>query len=325
MRIGITAGDPAGIGPEIVAKSVREFSYIFQNIVIYCDLHDFRLTWKTLFNSEIPDSINIHDVGHDSFFHGKPSSEAGGIAFRSIESAVHDAIAGITDVIVTAPINKESFVMSGSKFIDHTVMIKDLTRSPWLETVFETGNLRVSFLTKHIPFSEILSHLNHKEILHSIERADLSLRLLGVKRRKIAVAALNPHAGDGGILGTEDIGIIMPAIEQARKSGYDVTGPVPADSVFHRAASGEFDIVVSLYHDQGHIAAKTLDFHGTVSMNIGAPFLRTSVDHGTAYDIAGKWIADHSSMKHAIMKALKYAEEYKKNYRKLEREIIHPT
>ncbi|MEM0159082.1 MAG: 4-hydroxythreonine-4-phosphate dehydrogenase PdxA, partial [Thermoplasmataceae archaeon] len=249
MKIGITAGCPAGIGPEIVAKSLQHLTGSLDKFTVYCDLEDFRSIWKMVNYSEIPDDLEIHDVGHFPFKYGEAGIGAGTVAYRSIERAVRDALDGRIDGIATAPINKESFKMAGSKFIDHTTMIKSLSSSSWLETIFETGSLRVSFLTKHIPFREIIDHINENEIYNSIKRGDLSLRLLGSRKRRIAIAALNPHAGDGGIMGDEEERFISPAVEHARSDGVEVTGPVPADSVFHRAISGEFDLVISLYHD----------------------------------------------------------------------------
>ena len=165
-----------------------------------------------------------------------------------------------------------------------------------------------------------IKEINSDLITKYISLADMSLKLLGIKRRKIAVAALNPHAGEGGLLGTEEIQIIGPAVKSA-SADFDVSGPYAADSVFYRASLGEFDAVVSLYHDQGHIAAKMLDFHGTVSMNPGLPFLRTSVDHGTAFDIAGRGIAREDSMVAAIRLALEKAEVYRRNYEYLPRNV----
>ncbi len=205
--------------------------------------------------------------------------------------------------------------MAGSKHIDHTTLLQDLTKSSKSITIFEVRKLRIYFLTRHIPFSKVASEIRKDNVIRGILEADLSLKLLGISNGKIAVAALNPHAGEDGLLGREEIDEIRPAIEEVKaKYGIDVHGPFPADSVFYIAAKGNYDIVVSLYHDQGHIAAKMYDFRRTVSLTLGLPFLRTSVDHGTAFDIAGKGIADETSMVEAIKKAIKYAIKYKENY-----------
>jgi len=226
------------------------------------------------------------------------------------------ALDGEISALATAPINKEAIRLAGSKYIDHTTMLEGLTGSRDVATVFEAGEkLRIYFMTKHIPLIDIFKEIDEDKVYKSIVTAARCLRLLGVSGEKIAVAALNPHAGEGGLLGSEETSYIEPAVARAQKNSIDVYGPLPADSVFFRASMGEFDIVVSLYHDQGHIAAKIHDFFSTVSLNIGLPFLRTSPDHGTAFDIAGKGIANETSMVNAMTKAVQYGELYREKIR----------
>ena len=173
-------------------------------------------------------------------------------------------------------------------------------------TMFQTGRLRIFFATRHLAFKDIAANLTVDKLLESIRSASFYLKKFGIPAPALAVAALNPHGSDGGLMGDEEIRIIRPAIELAQRELVDVRGPVPADSVFHLAREGMFDGVLSLYHDQGHIAAKTLDFHGTISMTLGLPFLRTSVDHGTAFDIAGRGVASEAGMIAAIDAAVQY-------------------
>ena len=209
------------------------------------------------------------------------------------------------------PINKESLQAAAVPFIDHTAMLKARATLHEPMTLFVTRSLRIFFLTRHISFRQIPDAITGQEILDTLPLCDLYLRHLGIDEPTVAVAALNPHGGESGLFGDEEMAVIGPAVEQAKSKGMRVAGPVPADSVFHMASEGRYDAVLSLYHDQGHIAAKTLDFHGTVSFTMGLKFLRTSVDHGTAFDIAGKGVADARGMYEAIAAAGRYARSVK--------------
>jgi 4-phospho-D-threonate 3-dehydrogenase / 4-phospho-D-erythronate 3-dehydrogenase len=313
--IGITLGDPAGVGPEIVAKSLGKFRN--EQLVLIGSKRNFLKQLTDLgMSGELLSSCKFEDVGGGDVIPGKVQKIAGEIALRSIEKSVQMALEGEIGALATAPINKEGILLAGSKYIDHTTMLAGLTGSKDVSTVFEAGeNLRIYFMTKHIPLIDVFKEINEETIYGSILGAAKCLRLLGVSSAKIAVAALNPHSGEGGLLGSEEISYILPAVARARKALIDVHGPFPADSVFFRASKGEFDIVVSLYHDQGHIAAKMLDFYSTVSLNLGLPFLRTSVDHGTAFDIAGRGIANEASMVGAIAKAIQYGSLYREKFR----------
>lgn len=309
QMIGVTLGDPAGVGPEIVAKSLGKFP---EQLVLIGSKNDFENQLENLsLSKDLLSSCKFEDVGGGNVVPGKIQKIAGEIALKSIERSVQMAREGEIDAVVTGPINKEAILLAGAKYIDHTTMLAGLTGSKDVSTVFESGrNLRIYFMTKHIPLIDVFKQINEETIYRSILGAARCLRLLGVSGAKIAVAGLNPHSGEGGLLGSEEISYITPAVTRARKTSIDVQGPFPADSVFFRASNGEFDIVVSLYHDQGHIAAKMLDFYSTVSLNLGLPFLRTSVDHGTAFDIAGRGIANETSMIAAIAKAMQYARLY---------------
>ena len=189
--------------------------------------------------------------------------------------------------LATAPINKESFRAAGVPYLDHTAALQGLTGAPSVLTLFVTGELRVFFATRHLPFREIAQNVNKANLTAFTRDAAKQMQRLGFPKPRLAVAALNPHGGEHGMFGDEELREIGPAVEELRSEGLDVQGPIPADSVFHLALSGNYDAVISLYHDQGHIATKTLDFYRTVSLTLGLPFLRTSVDHGTAFDLAG--------------------------------------
>jgi 4-hydroxythreonine-4-phosphate dehydrogenase len=237
---------------------------------------------------------------------GQIEAAAGQVAFEAVEQSISAALAGQIDVLVTAPIQKEAFRLAQVPYLDHTAALAGLCRSDQAQTLFVTGNLRILFLTRHLPFREIAAHINRQDILSFVETAVKELSRIGLKEPSLALAALNPHGGDHGLMGDEEEQILRPAVDDLQSKGIRISGPVPADSVFHQAATGKYDAVISLYHDQGHIAAKTLDFYGTISLTLGLPFLRTSVDHGTAFDIAGKNMANEKSMVGAIRAAIDY-------------------
>lgn len=313
-KIGVTLGDPAGIGPEITAKALLELEEDIADLVIIGNRENFsKVARRSGLAENLLSKISFVDIPSAGFEIGRVSEAAGSVALRSIETAAGKALNGQLAGICTAPINKEAIKLAGSKFNDHTDMLKHLTGSKVVSTVFETGKLRIIFLSKHVSLRAALDLITEESVYAEIRNADHALRLLGIENGHLAVSALNPHGGEGGMFGREELEIIGPAVQKARAL-YDVEGPFPADSVFHRAAEGEFDMVVSLFHDQGHIAAKMYDFNRTVSMNIGLPFLRTSVDHGTAFDIAGKGIADGTGMMEAIRKSINYSDSYRRNY-----------
>ncbi len=257
------------------------------------------------------DRVDLVNIPGNGIEFGKLSEGSGRISLASIEYATKLALDGEIDAIATAPINKEAIILAGSRYVDHTTMFASLTGSKKVTTVFEVKKLRIIFMTKHMSLVKACCSITRDLVYDYIMRSDWALRALGIEKGRIAVAALNPHAGENGLFGREEIDIIAPAVQKAQES-VNVSGPYPADSVFHQAVLGNYDIVLSLYHDQGHIAAKMYDFERTVSMNLGLPFLRTSVDHGTAFDIAGKGVASEVSMMEAIEKAANYALQYKK-------------
>jgi 4-hydroxythreonine-4-phosphate dehydrogenase len=288
-RIGITVGDPAGIGPEIVARTVAA-----PEILEICEPVVFGHT----------DPAELASMG---IVPGVVSARGGQRAFDAIQEAVDAYRAGRIDALATAPLNKESLRAAGIPFIGHTEILAGLTSSEDPLTLFETLNLRTFFLSRHVSLREACDLVTEERVYRYLVRSSRALTQLGIETPLIAVAGLNPHCGEHGLFGSEEA-CIPAAIERAAREGVRAVGPIGADSVFHQAKIGRFDAVLSLYHDQGHIACKTLDFERTISLTLGLPFLRTSVDHGTAFDIAGKGIASAVSMIEAVKVAVKYCD-----------------
>ena len=322
--IAVPLGDPAGIGPEIVAKSIadRELFQIADCIVVGDKKvmeNAVRITGEDLTVNVVEDPaegdwregvlnlIDLDNIDMEKFEFGKVSGMCGKAAFGYIKKSIELAMAGKADAVATTPINKESLRAGEINFIGHTEIFGALTGTEDPLTMFETNGMRVFFLTRHLSLREMLDKITKDRIIDYVIRCTEALRRLGVTEGTMAVAGLNPHSGEHGLFGWEEVNEITPAVEELKKMGYNVAGPVPADSVFHQAALGRYNSVLSLYHDQGHIATKTLDFDRTIAITNGMPILRTSVDHGTAFDIAGKGIAGAVSMKEAIRLAAKYA------------------
>jgi 4-hydroxythreonine-4-phosphate dehydrogenase len=317
-------GDPAGIGPEITVAALADRrtrdrcrpllvadARVVEQAVAAADagLAVRRVSGPEHLGDD-PEGIDVLDldnVGGVEF--GRVSGEYGLAAIESIEATCALARDGRIDGIVTAPINKEAIRAGGSSFPGHTEMLGELFGVPadQVFTMFVLDRLRIFFLTRHHPLAEAIAGLSIGQVRAGLERVAELLGELGIGNPRIACAALNPHAGENGLLGREEGEILAPAVAQARDRGLDVVGPVPADAVFHQARYGRYDGVLSLYHDQGHIAAKTLDFFGTVSCTLGLPVIRASVDHGTAFDIAGKGVADPDGQIAAIRVAAEYA------------------
>jgi 4-phospho-D-threonate 3-dehydrogenase / 4-phospho-D-erythronate 3-dehydrogenase len=240
----------------------------------------------------VVDLIDLDNVGDVRF--GEIDADQGRACLEWIERACALAREGDVEGIVTGPINKEAAKAGGLKFPGHTELLADLLGADpdRVYTMFVVGKLRIFFLTRHLSLRDAIDALEEERVHGAIVHVAGLLRDLGVDEPHVALAALNPHAGEGGMMGDEEIRVLRPAVERAHEDGVDVVGPVPADAVFHQGHEGRFDGVIALYHDQGHIASKTLDFFGTVSATLGLPVIRTSVDHGTAYDLAGRWEAD---------------------------------
>lgn len=256
------------------------------------------------------DVMDLANINMEDFVPGEVSAQNGQAAFEFIKRSVELAMAGEVKAIATTPINKESLKAAKVPYIGHTEMLEDLGGAPDPLTMFQVKGMRIFFLTRHVSVAEAITQMTKERVRDYLNRCDKALQRLGVESRKLAVAGLNPHSGEGGLFGMEEVEEIKPGVELAKADGIDAYGPVPADSVFFQALNGKYDAVLSLYHDQGHIAAKMTDFHRTISITNGLPFLRTSVDHGTAFDIAWKNIASEVSMYECIKLAAEYAPKF---------------
>jgi 4-hydroxythreonine-4-phosphate dehydrogenase len=238
---------------------------------------------------------------------GQLSAVAGRAAYDTLVRAVGDAQRGLVDGIATAPVSKEAFAMAGLPWKGHTDLLAHLTGSAMVAMMFESPVLRVVLATVHIPLRDVPAALTRDLVERTIALTAAELPRFGVHAPRIAVAGLNPHAGEHGLMGREDGEVIRPAVDASRAAGIDVAGPFPADTIFLRAHRGEFDVVVACYHDQGLIPVKLLAFGRAVNVTLGLPIVRTSVDHGTAFDIAGRGLADHGSMVEAVLLAARLA------------------
>jgi 4-hydroxythreonine-4-phosphate dehydrogenase len=287
-RVGLTAGDPAGIGPEIASKAAAD-----PRVRDVCE--------PVIYGPSDPSAFDA----------GTLSAAAGHEAYEAIVRAVGDAQAGTIDAIATAPINKEAFRLAGLGWAGHTDLLAHLTGAAKVAMMFVSEPLRVVLATVHIPLTDVPRILTLEAMADTIRLTARELPRFGVPRPRLAVAGLNPHAGEHGLFGREELDAIVPAIEECRRDGIDVSGPFPADTVFVRASRGEFDVVVACYHDQGLIPVKLLAFGQAVNVTLGLPIVRTSVDHGTAFDIAGKGIADHGSMVAAVLLAARLAAQHR--------------
>ena len=326
--IAVTMGDPAGIGPEIVVKSIADKATF--DIARCIVVGDKKVMAKAIeivgadlkintvdspvdgdYSYGVLNMIDLDNIDMSRFEYGKVNAMCGQAAFDYIKKSIEITMDKQADAVATTPINKESLHAAEVDFIGHTEIFGALTGTADPLTMFETNGLRVFFLTRHKSLRDMLDDIKKDRIIDYVERCTGALRRLGVKDGTMAVAGLNPHSGEHGLFGWEEVNEIAPAVLELKERGFSVAGPVPADSVFHQAAQGRYNSVLSLYHDQGHIATKTLDFDRTISITNGMPILRTSVDHGTAFDIAGKGIAGAVSMEEAIRLAAKYAPFFK--------------
>lgn len=285
--IAVTVGDPSGIGPEIAVKASRDRRVLAVcRPLIYGPHADAEL-------SAYP--IGIVDAG------------SGRRACDEIVRAVQDALAGRVQALATAPINKASFAAAGLPWRGHTDLLAHLCGATEAAMMFWSDELRVVLATVHIPLADVPAALTTDRVLRTIRVTAAAMPRFGVREPRIAMAGLNPHAGEGGLLGREDLECIEPAVRTARGEGVDVSGPFPGDTVFVRASRGEFDVVIACYHDQGLIPIKLLAFGRAVNVTLGLPIVRTSVDHGTAFDIARQGKADAGSMVEAILLAARLA------------------
>lgn len=318
--IGLTAGDPAGVGYELALRTLsRPTIHDAMRPVVYgskaCLERD--LAWLGLdlalveidpASQQIPartaaGEVLVRDVGsgQDAEIElGELQAVAGDIAVRSVRAAVNDALSECLDAICTAPLNKESMWLAGHQYDGHTGLLSELCDGSRVSMLLVGDRLRVAHVTTHIAFQDVPRRLSVDRIADVIDIAGTTLRSLGFATPRIAVAGLNPHAGEHGLFGDQERTTIRPAIERAVAAGWDVTGPISPDAVFNAALAGRFDIVIAMYHDQGHIPIKLIEFDRAVNISGGLPIVRTSVDHGTAFDIAGQGIARTENLEVAL-------------------------
>lgn len=303
-KIAITIGDPAGVGPEVTLKALADAEV--RDLAEWHIVGDRAVLDSTaealgLDRTETP-VIDLGLLEGKTVVTGELSADCGRAAVGFVRHAAEMCAAGDADAMVTAPLNKESVAMGGMKFTGHTEFIAEITKAKESRMLLVSERLRVVHVTTHVPL-RIACEATMERVLRTIELGAEALQWIGTEQKRIAVCGLNPHAGEHGLFGSEDRDTIVPAVEQARKQGIDCYGPIPADTVFLKALRGNYELVVAMYHDQGHIPLKLIDFEKTVNVSIGLPIIRTSVDHGTAFDIAGKGIADAQNMKAAMQLA----------------------
>ncbi len=319
--IAITMGDPAGIGPEIAAKALAQHDVRSRcRPLLVGDADVMRkalaltgasLTLHTVadaadarFEPAICNMLDLDNVDLAVLQPGKVAAGSGQAAVAYVKAATALALKNQVDAVATGPINKAALRAAGIPYIGHTELLTDLVGEDLTEksvtTMLATPGLRVVHVTRHVPLAEVAALITRERVLNTIRVTYRGMEQMGLTQPRLAVAALNPHGGDKGLIGREEIEEIGPAVEAAREEGIDAQGPMPADSVFFRAIEGAFDAVVAMYHDQGHIPIKTHDFARSVTVTLGLPIVRTSVDHGTAFDIAWQGTADETSMVEAI-------------------------
>ena len=335
--IAITMGDPAGIGAEIIVKALsREEIYKKSKPIIIgskCVINDAikfipsNLKLKVLKNTEeikgefgIIDFIDLDNIGLDEFNYGKVSAKAGQASLDYIYKGIDLAMEGLANAVVTGPIHKEAIKAAGSPYAGHTEIFASLTKTKNYAMMLVDDNLRVIHVSTHVSLRQACDLVKKERILTVIHLADKALKDLGIKNPKIGVAGLNPHAGEGGLFGNEELEEIIPAIEQAKKEHITVDGPVPPDTIFSKVIGGQYDIAVVMYHDQGHIPVKITGFKynklinkwsriSGVNITVGLPIIRTSVDHGVAFDKAGEGRSNEESMIEAIKMAIDFTRK----------------
>ena len=322
--IAITMGDPCGIGPEVVVKALADprvyascrpmvvgNAYAMQQAVnLTGSALTIRRTDDPIGTGENPSVVDVVDIGNlnpEDISVGQLSVACGKAAMEWVSKAGQLAMAGIVDGLATAPLNKEAAAMAGYEAIGHMELLQELSGAKTVATMLMAKNLRVVHLSTHRSLRVACDYVKQDRILDYLRLTDQSFRQWGFETPRIGVAALNPHGSDGGLLGNEEADEIAPAVLAAKTEGINATGPVPADAIYHQAINDRYDVVLAMYHDQGHIAVKVYGFEESITANLGLPFVRTSVDHGTAFDIAGQNVADHTSMVESIRMAVAFA------------------
>jgi 4-hydroxythreonine-4-phosphate dehydrogenase len=325
--IAITMGDAAGIGAEITDKTLaKKEIYNLCNPIVVGDLNTLKDHMKVAkvelefnsiekvsdagFNFGIVDVIDLKNIELEKLVMGRPQEMAGKASFEYVKKAVELALDGKVHAIVTAPLNKEAMNMAGIKYAGHTEILADLTKTKDYAMMLAAGNFRVIHVSTHVSMREACDLVKKNRVLRVIQLANEVLLNLGIKEPKIVVSGLNPHAGESGLFGKEEIEEVEPAMEEAKKLGINVVGLYPPDTVFLRASKGEFDIVIAMYHDQGHIPIKMAGFELGINVTVGLPIIRSSVDHGTAYRRAGLRLGTGDPT--SLIEALKFAAQMAK-------------
>ena len=323
--IAITMGDPCGIGPEVVVKAMADprVHATCRPIVVgnvYAMEQAVSLTGAPVKIKEtsdpaaaglepgVIDVVDIHNLNPEDITVGQISPTCGQAAMEWVTKAGELAMAGLVDALATAPLNKEAASLAGYTSIGHMELLQELSKTKTVATMLMAKNLRVVHLSTHRSLRLACDLVKKDRILEYLRLTHESFVKFGFKNPRIAAAALNPHGSDGGLLGDEEAQEILPAIDAAKKEGINAVGPVPADIIFHQAIQDQYDVVLCMYHDQGHIPVKVYGFEESITANLGLPFVRTSVDHGTAFDIAGKGVANHESMLESIRLAVALAQ-----------------
>ncbi len=320
-KTAITMGDAAGVGPEIILKAMKARPEYQEQCIVYGAfdvLRHYNEKWnmgltlqKVSSASQCVDGVvNVVDpcpITMKDFTVGQLSARCGDGAYRYLEAAVRAAQSGEVTAVVTAPLNKEALHMGGHLYAGHTEILADLTGAKDYAMLLWSDALKVIHVSTHVSLRQACDLATRERVATVIRLGDQVLKRAGIERPRIAVAGLNPHAGEHGLFGDEEQTQLIPAIDECQAEGIDVVGPEPPDTVFFKGSQGQYDLVVAMYHDQGHIPLKVLDFKKGVNMTVGLPVIRTSVDHGTAFDIAGTGVADEASLLEALRIALALA------------------
>jgi 4-hydroxythreonine-4-phosphate dehydrogenase len=322
--IAISMGDPAGIGPEVIVKTVAKFKSTVEfnpfvvgscsvlrdtveQLGINLDIVQIQQPVFQVRQGQLP-VLELDDIYRGAFPVGVVDPLCGDLSYKAVVKAAELCLSKQVDALVTAPISKEAWHQAGHHYDGHTGLLAELTRCDNYRMTFASDRLNVMLTTTHIPLSDISRTITIKRVYETIKMGEQFIKSLGNAAPRIAVCGLNPHAGESGIFGHEDESIVKPAVQAAIDDGLSVFGPLPSDTIFRRALKGEFDLVVAQYHDQGLIPVKLVAFDSAVNITVGLPIIRTSVDHGTAFDIAGQGIADHQNMRAAIDYAVKMSK-----------------
>ncbi|HTS63924.1 MAG TPA: 4-hydroxythreonine-4-phosphate dehydrogenase PdxA [Candidatus Acidoferrales bacterium] len=306
--IALTMGDPAGVGPEVVLKALADPDVCaLAAWIVVGDRRVLALAERAT-GTPLPNArlLDPGSLDCDDFAFGRLDARCGAAAVEYVRIATELCLRGEAAAMVTAPLNKEAVTLTGRAFSGHTEYIAELCGAAESRMLLASGRLATVHVTTHVPLRRACE-LDTRRILRTIELGNDAMKLLGFPAPRIAVCGLNPHAGEHGLFGDEDERVIVPAIRAAQAAGIVCSGPHAGDTVFLQASRGAYDLVVAMYHDQGHIPMKLIDFEGTVNISLGIPVIRTSVDHGTAFDIAGKNLADPRSMKQAMRLAARMA------------------